>query len=74
MSNPRARIYETGRSDAVQFGGKDAYVKLVAKSYAWGSPEWLEIRRAPLKQGGIKPMTSRFQRWLYKTFKATGLE
>ena len=123
VSNPRVRIYETGRSDAVQFGGKETYGKLhakfiiadgagfvgthnfdyrsrlfnsefgfffkgdalydnlsvefdklVAKSYAWGSPEWLEMRRALLKQGGIKPMTSRFQRWLYKMSKTTGLE
>jgi hypothetical protein len=32
------------------------------------------MRRALLKQGGIKPMTSRFQRWLYKMSKTTGLE
>ena len=123
VSNPRLRIYETGRIDAVEFGGKETYGKLhakfiiadgagfvgtdnfdyrsrlfnnefgfffkgdalyedlnaefdklVAKSYAWGSPEWLEMRRALLKQGGIKPMTSRFQRWLYKMSKTTGLE
>jgi phosphatidylserine/phosphatidylglycerophosphate/cardiolipin synthase-like enzyme len=123
VSNPRLRIYETGRIDAVAFGGKETYGKLhakfiiadgggfvgtdnfdyrsrlfnnefgfffkgdalyedlnvefdklVAKSYAWGSPEWLEMRRALLKQGGMKPMTSRFQRWLYKVSKATGLE
>jgi phosphatidylserine/phosphatidylglycerophosphate/cardiolipin synthase-like enzyme len=123
VSNPRLRIYETGRIDAVQFGGKETYGKLhakfiiadgagfvgtdnfdyrsrlfnnefgfffkgdalyedlsaefdklVAKSYAWGSPEWLEMRRALLKQGGMKPMTSRFQRWLYKMSKTTGLE
>jgi phosphatidylserine/phosphatidylglycerophosphate/cardiolipin synthase-like enzyme len=123
VSNPRLRIYETGRIDAVEFGGKETYGKLhakfiiadgagfvgtdnfdyrsrlfnnefgfffkgdalyedlnaefdklVAKSYAWGSPEWLEMRRALLKQGGIKPMTSRFQRWLYKVSKTTGLE
>ena len=123
VDNPRLRIYETGRIDAVQFGGNQTYGKLhakfiiadgagfvgtdnfdyrsrlfnnefgfffkgdalyedlsaefdklVAKSYAWGSPEWLEMRRALLKQGGIKPMTSRFQRWLYKMSKTTGLE
>jgi phosphatidylserine/phosphatidylglycerophosphate/cardiolipin synthase-like enzyme len=123
VSNPRLRIYETGRIDAVEFGGKETYGKLhakfiiadgagfvgtdnfdyrsrlfnnefgfffkgdalyedlnvefdklVAKSYAWGSPEWLEMRRALLKQGGIKPMTSRFQRWLFKVSRATGLE
>ena len=123
VSNPRVRVYETGRSDAVQFGGRETYGKLhakfiiadgagfvgthnfdyrsrlfnsefgfffkgdalydnlsvefdklVAKSYAWGSPEWLEMRRALLKQGGIKPMTSRYQRWLYKMSKTTGLE
>lgn len=123
VNNPRLRIYETGRIDAVQFGGRETYGKLhakfiiadgagfvgthnfdyrsrlfnnevgfffkgealyedlgaefdklKAKSYLWGSPEWLEMRRALLKQGGIKPMTSRFQRWLYKMSKATGLE
>ena len=123
VSNPRLRIYETGRIDAVEFGGTQTYGKLHAKfiiadgagfvgthnfdyrsrlfnnefgfffrgdalyedlsaefdrlktkSYAWGSPEWLEMRRALLKQGGIKPLSSRFQRWLYKVSKATGLE
>lgn len=123
VANPRVRIYQTGRLDAVEFGGKVTYGKLhakfiiadgsgfvgtdnfdyrsrlfnnefgfffkgdalyedlnaefdklVAKSYAWGSPEWIEMRRALLKQDGIKPMTSRFQRWLYKMSRATGLE
>jgi hypothetical protein len=34
----------------------------------------MEIRRALLKQGAMKPMTSRFQRWLYKMSRTTGLE
>jgi hypothetical protein len=47
---------------------------LVAKSYAWGSPEWVEMRRALLKAEGMKPMTSRMQRYVFKLSKATGLE
>jgi phosphatidylserine/phosphatidylglycerophosphate/cardiolipin synthase-like enzyme len=123
VSNPRLRIYEMGRLDAVELGGTETYGKLhakfivaddrgfvgtdnfdyrsrlfnnefgflfqggalsqdlyaefdklVARSYAWGSPEWFERRRAIMQQEGLKPMTTRYQRWIFKLSRATGLE
>jgi len=124
VSNPRLRIYETGRSDDVYLGGDAAYGKLHAKyiysdhlgflgtanfdyrsrlfnnemgfffigdelsaemdanfeylksrSYIWGSPEWLNMRRELMKTtGGQKGVSTRNQRKLYKTLKNTGLD
>ena len=45
---------------------------LKESSYLWGTPEWLEMRRAVMDAGGMKGLTTRQQRSLYKTLKATG--
>ena len=47
---------------------------LKSQSYLWGSPEWLEMRRKIMDQDGIKPMTVRNQRAVFKTLRKTGLE
>lgn len=47
--------------------------RLKAKSYLWGSPEWLELRRSLMQQKGTKARTTRWQRWMYKLSKRTGL-
>jgi len=122
VDNPRIRIYETGRSDAVEFGGPVTYGKLhakfmvfddagfvgtdnfdyrsrlfnnefgffyssaplsadlnaefdklKAKSYLWGSPEWLDARDKLMAQKGMKAATTRYQRFLYKFSRSTGL-
>lgn len=122
VDNPRIRIYETGRSDAVEFGGPVTYGKLHAKfmvfdgsgfvgtdnfdyrsrlfnnefgffyssdpmsselnaefdklktkSYLWGSPEWLDARDKLMAQKGMKAATTRYQRFLYKFARSTGL-
>lgn len=122
VGNPRIRIYETGRLDAVEFGGGTTYGKLHAKfmvfddagfvgtdnfdyrsrlfnnefgffyssaplsaelnaefdklkasSYLWGSPEWLDLRDRLMAQEGTKAATTRYQRFLYKFARSTGL-
>lgn len=122
VGNPRIRIYETGRGDAVQLGGPVTYGKLhakfiifddsgfvgtdnfdyrsrlfnnefgffygsaplsadldaefdklKAKSYLWGSPEWLDARDKLMAQKGMKAATTRYQRFLYKFARSTGL-
>jgi phosphatidylserine/phosphatidylglycerophosphate/cardiolipin synthase-like enzyme len=122
VANPRIRIYETGRSDAVEFGGPVTYGKLhakflvfddkgfvgtdnfdyrsrlfnnefglfyksaplsadlnaefdklKAKSYLWGSPEWLDARDKLMAQKGMKAATTRYQRFLYKFSRRSGL-
>jgi hypothetical protein len=122
VDNPRIRIYETGRGDAVEFGGTVAYGKLhakfmvfddsgfvgtdnfdyrsrlfnnefgffyrsaplsedldaefdrlKAKSHLWGSPEWLDARDMLMARKGMKAATTRYQRFLYKFARSTGL-
>ena len=47
--------------------------KLKAKSYLWGSPEWLDARDKLMAQKGMKAATTRYQRFLYKFARSTGL-
>ncbi|NOR80579.1 MAG: phospholipase, partial [Methyloprofundus sp.] len=47
---------------------------LKAKSYLWGSPEWLEMRKKLMAQEGTKASTTRKQRGLFKTLSVTGLK
>lgn len=47
---------------------------LIADSYRWGSPEWMEMRRAVMNLSGMKGMSTRNQRGIYKTLRATGLK
>lgn len=61
------------RSDELTATLNDIFDELAAKSLAWGSPEWLEQRRQLLQQDGMKGTTTRYQRFIYKFSKATGL-
>jgi phosphatidylserine/phosphatidylglycerophosphate/cardiolipin synthase-like enzyme len=63
------------------FKGDDLYDDLIgvfeelkAKSYRWGTPEWLEMRKTLISGKGRKASTTRKQRGLFKTARATGLE
>jgi cardiolipin synthase C len=47
---------------------------LKAKSYLWGSPEWLEMRKKVMEQKGMKASTTRKQRGIFKTLRNTGME
>jgi phosphatidylserine/phosphatidylglycerophosphate/cardiolipin synthase-like enzyme len=47
---------------------------LKTKSYQWGSPEWLEMRRKVVEQGGVKGETTRNQREIYLFLRGTGLK
>lgn len=49
------------------------FERLKAHSVRWGTPEWLELRRRTMQLKGTKGMTTRTQRNVYKTLKATGL-
>jgi len=74
----RSRLYnsEMGyffKGDALADELNEAFDYLVGRSYLWGSPEWLEMRRKSMDIKGTKGFTTRQQRKVYKTLKATGL-
>jgi len=74
----RSRLYnsEMGyffKSDPLAEELNEAFDLLVETSYLWGSPEWLELRRKTLDIKGMKGFSTRHQRKVYKTLKATGL-
>ena len=48
----------------------EAFDYLVEMSYRWGSSEWIELRRQTLD---IKGWSTKHQRGLNETLKATGL-
>lgn len=123
VSNPRLRVYETGRLDSTKLGNGDknygklhakffmaedvgfvgttnfdyrsrlynnemgfffndpslaadvhtAFDQLAAASYLWGSPEWLQLRKAVRGVKGVKGRTTKNQRPWYKLFKNTGI-
>ncbi len=124
VNNPRIRIYETGRNDAVILGGATHYGKLhakfilgdqnigfvgtsnfdyrsllynnemgfffqseelmqdlvqefealKAKSYLWGSPEWLQMRSRLMASGDAKGKRLKKQRSTFNTLRKTGLQ
>ncbi|MEP4149296.1 MAG: phospholipase D-like domain-containing protein [Halioglobus sp.] len=47
---------------------------LKSKSYRWGSPEWLQMRRAVVEAGGTKGTTTKNQSNLFRLLRTTGLE
>ena len=49
------------------------FERLKGMSYRWGSPEWLQMRRALSAAGGKKGTAIGTQRALYKTLLATDL-
>ena len=74
----RSRLYnsEMGyffKSDPLANELNEAFDYLVERSYLWGSPEWLELRRKTMAVKGMKGWSTRHQRKIYKTLKATGL-
>lgn len=52
----------------------DVFEKLKAKSYRWGTPEWLEMRRKVMESDSSKAGPARKQRGIYKTVRSLGLE
>jgi len=74
----RSRLYnsEMGyffKSDPLAEELNEAFDLLVETSYLWGSPEWLELRQQTLEVKGMKGFSTKHQRKVYKTLKATGL-
>jgi phosphatidylserine/phosphatidylglycerophosphate/cardiolipin synthase-like enzyme len=74
----RSRLYnsEMGyffKSDPLAKELNKAFEYLVEKSYLWGSPEWLEMRRKTIGIKGTKGFSTKHQRKIYKTLKFTGL-
>lgn len=61
------------KSDPLAAELNEAFDLLVEMSYLWGSPEWLELRRKTLDIKGMKGFSTKHQRKIYKTLKATGL-
>ena len=50
-----------------------AFDQLIAASYRWGSPEWLQLRKEVRDIKGTKGRTTKRQRNWYKLFKNTGI-
>lgn len=74
----RSRIYnnEVGyffQGDELSEDLVKEFELLKSMAYRWGSPEWLEMRAKVMKLDGMKGTSSRRQRTIYKTLKATGL-
>jgi putative cardiolipin synthase len=49
------------------------FEQLKAKSYLWGSPEWLEMRAKIIEAGGSKGKNLKKQRKTFKALRGTGL-
>jgi phosphatidylserine/phosphatidylglycerophosphate/cardiolipin synthase-like enzyme len=74
----RSRLYNSEMGYYFQSGSlaaelDDAFNYLVERSYLWGSPQWLEMRRKTIDAKGMKGWSTRHQRKIYKTLKTTGL-
>ena len=74
----RSRLYnsEMGyffHSEGLAEELNEAFDYLVERSYLWGSPEWLELRRKTIDAKGMKGWSTKHQRKVYKTLKVTGL-
>jgi putative cardiolipin synthase len=74
----RSRLYnsEMGyffKSEPLAKELNEAFDYLIEISYRWGSPEWLELRRKTIDAKGMKGWSTKRQRGLHKTLKATGL-
>ncbi len=74
----RSRLYnsEMGyffKSEPLEDELNEAFDHLVGMAYLWGSPEWLELRRKTIDAKGMKGWSTKHQRKVYKTLKATGL-
>ena len=61
------------KSDPLANELNEAFDHLIETSYRWGSPEWLEMRSKTVDIGGMKGFSTKHQRKVYKTLKATGL-
>ena len=75
----RSRLYnnEMGffySGDAVHADLEAIFEDLIANSYRWGSPEWLEMRQKVRDKGGIKGQSTTSQRSIFKTLRATGAD
>ena len=75
----RSRLYnnEMGffySGEAVHADLDAIFDDLIADSYRWGSPEWLEMRQKVRDKGGIKGQSTSSQRSIFKTLRATGAD
>lgn len=61
------------RGDKLAAELNEAFDYLVEMSSLWGSPEWLELRNKTIDAKGMKGWSTKHQRKVYKTLKATGL-
>ncbi len=74
----RSRLYnnEMGffiEESMIQKDLKSAFESLKKLSYRWGTPEWLQMRKEIIEQGGIKGWTTKHQRSIYNFLIKTGL-
>jgi len=74
----RSRLYnnEMGfffRNEVLLQELNEIFDDLKASSYRWGTPEWLQMRKEVIQQGGMKGWSTRHQRSIFKMLKSTGL-
>lgn len=74
----RSRLYNNEMgffflSEALVADLHASFDQLVAISYRWGSPEWLQLRERVMEAGGIKGFSTRHQRLLFRFFQKTGI-
>jgi phosphatidylserine/phosphatidylglycerophosphate/cardiolipin synthase-like enzyme len=50
-----------------------SFDELIENAYLWGSPEWLQLRKAVMDKGGMKGRSTKRQRSWYKFFKKSGI-
>ncbi len=61
--NNEAGFFYDGAGLSRELG--ETFDKLATDSLAWGSPEWLETRRALIESRGMRAFTTRWQRAIY---------
>ena len=62
------------RDDDLYADLNNIFEDIKQKSYLWGTPEWLKMRQQVISKKGIKSITTRNQRVIFKLIRGTGLE
>ena len=74
----RSRLYnnEMGfyiEDSSIQQDLNNIFEDLKKDSYRWGTPEWLQMRKEVIEQGGFKGWSTKRQRFIYNFLISTGL-
>ena len=74
----RSRLYnnEMGfyiEDSSIQQDLNSIFKDLKSDSYRWGTPEWLQMRKEVIEQGGLKGWSTKQQRFIYNFLMSSGL-